>query len=167
MDNDFHPDRATDSADVTAAQAREALNSLDTDGAELGAQIATPWWFHLSLGLIVGVIVEAQALPGSTIMMFVLLPCLVALGLVIGTFRKRYKITAGQTAGAPSALLLWCTLGTLAVAMAAGIAIKYTESSLWWGLLPAAYAFGTIVFVGRRYDRGFRRELARDSVAHS
>ncbi len=47
-----------------ADEARQALQTLGRDNADLAAKIITPWWYHPILGGIVAILVYSQAISG-------------------------------------------------------------------------------------------------------
>ncbi|MFI6506987.1 hypothetical protein ACIBCT_05225 [Streptosporangium sp. NPDC050855] len=157
MENDFRPDGGE--GPLTSSQARDTLDRLGLDGARLAERVVTPWWYHPVLGLIVGVLTGAQALPGVASFIVMALG-IVAIPLLITTYNRRYGISITQPAGPRGRRLSHTMLGVLVLAMLAALVVKFTGTAPWWGLLPAAFAFGVIVVFGRRYDDVLRDELA-------
>lgn len=51
------------------------------------------------------------------------------------------------------------------VLMGSALALRVTETSLWWALLPALSGLLATWVMGRRYDRELRRELAASATA--
>lgn len=145
----------------TGAQAREALKSLNSDGAALSRRVVTPWWYHSALGLIVAGMIGSQVMPGVASTMVVAL-CVVAIPVLTTTYSRRYGVTITQPAGPRSKRLLLMTLGVALVAVLGGVAIKLTGSSAWWIILPAVVAFVVTVILGRKYDDALRGEIASD-----
>ncbi|WP_127782428.1 hypothetical protein [Rhodococcus sp. X156] len=158
MENDFAPAGA-----LTPAQARQALDGLDVDGARLAEQMVTPWWYHPSLGLVVALIVGAQALPGSAAVVLVALG-VIAIPVLTTTYRRRYGISTTQPAGPRSRRLLFLTAGIFLLAMVASTFGKLAGLASGWALLPAVLALVTTVVLGRRYDDVLRSELARTTA---
>lgn len=141
------------------AEARAALDSLDSDGARLAARVVTPWWYHPILGAIVAVIVAAQALPGTW---SVTLPpvSIIAILLLMHAYKKHSGVATTQPAGPRSKRLLLVTAGIMILALTSAVALKLTGSSPWWVMISAAIAALATVVLGRRYDAALRAELA-------
>lgn len=162
MENHFWQDAPDSSATPpTAAQARDALTSLDDDGAILSKRVATPWWYHSTLGFIVAMFVTSQALPGGMAITLVALG-VIALPLLTTKYSRRYGVTITQPAGPRSRRILLTTLGVALAAFLAALAIKLTGVDPWWVAFPAATAFAATVILGRQYDDALRREIAGD-----
>lgn len=152
------PDQPADPP--TASQARGTLESLNADGAKLAEQVATPWWYHPILGLIVALFIMAQTLSAAASLSVIALG-VVALPLLTGIYNRRFGISTSQPAGPRSRRLLFCAVvPSVALPMLAAVAVKFTDIPAWWVLLPAALAFVLVVVLGRRYDDALRAELA-------
>ncbi|MGC5015372.1 hypothetical protein ACLQ2R_31830 [Streptosporangium sp. DT93] len=160
MENDFRSDDRE--GPLTSSQARDTLDRLGLDGVRLAERVVTPWWYHLTLGLIVGVLTAAQVLPGAASFVVVALG-IVAILLLTTTYSRRYGIFITQPAGSRGKRLLRVISGVLALAMLAALVVKFTGTDPRWGLLPAALAFGATLVLGRRYDDVLRDELAHDA----
>ena len=141
------------------SEAREILDVLTADGASLATRVVTPWWYHVALGLVVATIVMSQTLSMPFSIGLVVLGIL-ALPVITTTYVRRYGVSASSPAGPRTQRLLVVTLIVLAAGMAAALAIRATDQSAWWGLVPATIAFVTTVVLGRRYDAALRLELA-------
>jgi hypothetical protein len=141
------------------SEARDILDVLTADGASLATRVVTPWWYHVTLGLVVATIVMSQTLSMPLSIGLVVLGIL-ALPVITTTYVRRYGVSASSPAGPRTRRLLVVTLIVLAAGMAAALAIRATDQSVWWGLVPATIAFVTTVVLGRRYDAALRLELA-------
>lgn len=139
--------------------ARAALSALEADGARLAGHVVTPWWYHPALGAIVALLVGAQALPASVAILLIPLG-IIALPLLTTAYSRRYGVGVSQPVGPLTRRLLYVTLATVAVAMAASLAIRLGDLPAWWALAPTGFGFAATILLGRRYDQALRDELA-------
>ena len=142
----------------SAAAAREAFSTLDSDTQRLADRVVTPWWYHLALGAVAAVFVVSQLLPEPA-SSGVLVLGIAAIPLLTAAYSRRYGVSLNQPAGPRSRRLLMTTVGVLLAAMAFNVFIKLAGSSPLWSLLAALVAFVATVALGRRYDEAFRDEL--------
>ena len=143
------------------AEAQAALAALDVDAVRLAERVVTPWWYHPALGLIVALLVGAQALAPTpaiilTVLGVVLLPVLAAV------YTRRYGVSVTRPAGPRSRRLLFATIAVLALAMVSVLVLRAADASPWWAVVPVAIAFMATVALGRRYDDALRGELAHN-----
>ncbi|TQJ31302.1 hypothetical protein [Microbacterium sp. SLBN-146] len=141
------------------SEARAILDGLTADGASLATRVVTPWWYHLTLGLVVATIVMSQTLP-APLSIGLVVAGIVSLPVITTTYTRRYGVSASSPVGPRTRRLLVTTLIVLAAGMVAALAIRATEQSAWWGLLPAGVVLFATIVLGRRYDAALRLELA-------
>lgn len=155
MANDFHG--------MTPAEARAALDGVAHDGTALAARIVTPWWYHPALGLIVGVFVVAQVLPGAWSIAAVALG-IIAIPALTTTYARRYGVAISKPAGPRSRRLMRNALAVLVACMLSGLGIRLVGLAPWWVVIPTVVAFAATVLLGRRFDEALRRELSATTV---
>lgn len=161
MENDPRENDAGRSAagEPTAAEARAALDALDTDATQLAERIVTPWWYHVTLGALVALVISAVSVvsvsPVVVIPFFV-----IAIPGLLHAYTSRYGVSASRPSGPRSRRTLLLSLAVLAVLLIAALLIAKSSLSPWWGLLPPTAAFGATVVLGRRYDAVLRAEVA-------
>lgn len=167
MESDAAEARSPEPVDRDApspAEARAALTALDADGALLAQRVATPWWYHPILALIVAAIIGSQALPGNGGL--VVLPlALLGLTLLVVTYTRHTGVSTTRPAGPRSRRLLFVLVCLMMVGLVSSTALKLTGSSPTWALLPAAVVALATLVLGRRYDDALRTELARPTSA--
>ncbi|MDO5500536.1 MAG: hypothetical protein Q4F67_12745 [Propionibacteriaceae bacterium] len=159
MENDITGDRAHSKL-PHPDEARNALDALTVDGARLADRVATPWWYHPALGLIVAAFTLAPALAGSASTIVVAFG-IILLPVLTTTYSRRYGISIAQPVGPRSKRLLLLSLGVLILALACSLVIKLLGIAPWWVMLPALVAVIATVLLGRRYDTAFRSELGQ------
>lgn len=148
----------------TASEATEILSRLSADGSRLADRVATPWWYHTALGLIVAMFVLAQVLsPPLSISLVVL--GVIAIPILTTAYSRRYGMSLTQPAGKRSGRMLAASVGILALGMAGALVIRLTQVSPWLVLPVAVGAFVATVVLGRRYDKALRMELAQEQTA--
>lgn len=149
---------------LTPDEAREALRDLDSDGAALAERVVTPPWYHPVVALFVVIFVVSTAIPGPA-SMIVLAIAVVGLVLVTIAYQRRYGVATSRPAGPRSRRILSAMITVMVVCMLSGLAIKFTEVSPWWSLIPAVVAGALTVVLGRAYDARLRGELGQNGSA--
>lgn len=144
---------------ISPEEARSALGAVAQDSARLADQIVTPWWYHPVLGVIVGVFVGAQALPGAWSVIMIALG-IIAIPVLTVTYSRRYGVAISKPAGPRSRRLLLLALAVLLISMASSLAFKLVGLEQWWALVPATIACVATIILGRCYDDALRHELA-------
>ena len=148
----------------TMAEARDALDGLDADGARLARRVVTPWWYHVGLAAIVFTLIGAQGLRGVASIMLVAL-AVVAIPVLTLVYSHRYGVSTAQPGGRRSRRLLVAAIAVLVLGMLSALVVRFTEATDVWVVVPAAVAAAAIVVLGRRYDDALRIEIARHDEA--
>lgn len=156
MENDGSSERPA------AAEARQALDALDSDGARLARHLVTPWRYHVLLGLAVGAFGLSQALRGPESLILIAVG-LAAIPVLVATSRRRQGVTVAAPAGPRGRRVLVGFIVVTVLVLGAGLAVKILDVSPWWGLVPATVGFVMTVISGRRYDAVLREEIAQAS----
>lgn len=143
----------------TAEEARAALDALDADAAQLAGRLESPWWYHLTLGILVAAAIVGQSLPGIPGMTMIVL-VIVWIPFLMRAYTSRYRISMTRPAGPRSRRMLLLILAVLALLMASGVALKLAALPQWWVLMPATIGVAATVLLGRRYDAVLRSEIA-------
>lgn len=147
---------------ASAEEARAALADLDTDATQLAARLSTPWWYHLILGTMVAGAIGAQALPGvSSTVVIVLI--IIGIPFLISAYTSRSGVSMTRPAGPRSTRMLLLILAVLAVLMGSVVLLKLGGMVSWWVLVPAVLGFAATVLLGRRYDAVLRSEISARS----
>ncbi|MDD7928017.1 hypothetical protein PUW81_003485 [Microbacterium sp. NM3R9] len=154
---------ANNSGEMTPDEARAALDDVAHDGAALAARVVTPWWYHPTLGLIVGVFVVAQVLPGAWSIAAVALG-IIAIPVLTTTYARRYGVAISKPAGPRGRRLMLTALVVLVACMLSGLTIRLVGLESGWALIPVIVAFAATVILGRRFDEALRRELSATSI---
>lgn len=150
---------ANDFGGMTPAEARAALDDVAHDGRALAARLVTPWWYHPALGLIIGVFVIAQVLPGAWSIAAVALG-IIAIPALTTTYARRYGVAISKPAGSRSRRLMLTALAVLVACMLSALGIRLSGLEPGWALIPVVVAFAATVFLGRRFDEALRQELS-------
>lgn len=146
----------------TSAEARAALDVLDTDAAQLAGRLRSPWGYHLTLGALVAAAIGAQALPGVPAIA-VIVGVVIWIPFLMQAYTSRYRISMTRPAGPRSRRMMLLLLAVLALLMGSVVVLKIASLLQWWVLLPAAVGFVVTVVLGRRYDAALRSEIADSS----
>ena len=143
----------------TALEARAALDAMDVDASQLAERLVTPWWYHLTLGAMVAAAIGAQALPGASSTVAIVL-IIIWIPFLMKAYTSRYRISMTQPAGPRSRRMLLLILAVLAALMGSVVLLKLNSLVSWWVLVPAALGFLATVGLGRRYDAVLRAEIS-------
>lgn len=138
------------------------LNDVHADGGRLADRIVTPSWYHPTLGLLIALLVAAQALPGAY-PIFIICPAIIAIALLPMYYSRKYGVLLTRTAGPRSKRILYSLVAVMASAMIAALLIKLNDVSAWWVAIPVVVAFVLTVVLGRRYDHALRQEIGARS----
>jgi hypothetical protein len=127
-------------------------------------RLITPWWYHPALGVLLGALIAAQALPSVLVRVAALAGVAAGLSALMSAYRR---LTGLWVSGLwvsgfhPGRARRWAVVLGVVVAWAFGGAALATQ----WGRLtwvPPAVGLlvvPVIVIVGRRYDRELRADL--------
>ncbi|MGO2112154.1 MAG: hypothetical protein ACTH31_11125 [Pseudoclavibacter sp.] len=157
MEND------SDSTSSDGEKAREALSALDADGARLAQRVITPRWYYPIFGVLVATMTFGVAYPGTYGFGLVAIG-VVGLAVLVRTHTLRTGVWISQAPGPATRKLQRVLMVIYIVLMGAALALRVTEPSPWWALLPALSGLLITVVVGRHYDRVLRRELAASAT---
>lgn len=124
----------------------------------------TPWCYHQILGLIVALMVIGVAHPGALGFGLVALG-VVGIAVLVRAYTLRTGVWISQAAGPATRQLQRVLIAVYTVLMGAALALRVTEPSPWWALLPALAGLLATWVMGRHYDRELRRELAASATA--
>lgn len=139
--------------------ASAALDAAATARAGMAERLATPWWYHVTLGLLVAQMAFVQGLdnPNWTLPSAFLL-ILGSLGLVL-VYRRQTGLVAARPQGIRARLLL-ALLSALAMG---GIVVGALTRDLAVSSIAAVVVLVGTVVLGRRYDEALRDELREDA----
>lgn len=143
--------------------ARAALSALDADGARLAQQVTTPWWYHPILGVIVALIIIGVAHPGALGFGLVVIG-VIGIPVLVRAYTLRTGVWISQAAGPATRQLQRVLMVVYIVLVAAALALRLTELSTWWALIPALSGLLFTWAMGPLYDRELRRELAASTA---
>ncbi|MEK8226351.1 hypothetical protein NKG05_10245 [Oerskovia sp. M15] len=122
--------------------------------------MVTPWWYHLTLGAIVALIISTQALP-SPASLITLPVALFGLPVLVLVYRRRYGLWFSQPAGPRSRRIYGYMMATILLSFtAAMLFVKFSAIEYTWVLVPTSVGFVAVIVLGPLYDKAFRRELA-------
>lgn len=140
--------------------ARTALDHVGTGRRLVAARLVTPHWYHPVLGLLLGGLVAAQALPVRW-RPLALVPFALGVGMLVRAYQRRtgmflngWRAPGGRPwAGALGGLVGLAYLGAIGL-----------HDGLGWTVAPpvlGALVVWPTVLLGRRFDEAVRRELTR------
>nr|WP_145487450.1 MULTISPECIES: hypothetical protein [Streptomyces] len=153
MENSFPEDPAS---------ARASLDSADTARATLAERAIAPWWYHVGLGLGVGLVFVSIDLGGSLVPTGVIVGGIILpAALTLSAARSR-GVSVNRSVSAPGTrelnglfLIALIVLGGIGLTLKLAMDIRGAMSVA--GLLALALT----VYVSRRNDEALRRDLLR------
>jgi peptidoglycan/LPS O-acetylase OafA/YrhL len=140
--------------DVAAAQ----LAALQADRAALAERVLQPWWYDVSLGLLLFGFLASYAFDS----LWVTFPALVLFGAGLGALVAAYRrITGVWVRTGRRAMALWGVLVLLVLVPALVLSEGFDQH---WAMVVAGAVLGVAVAVlsrlwGRAYAAGLRDEL--------
>jgi len=144
-------------------EAEEQLALIAETRARLADRLVTPWWYHLSLGALMGVLVLAIGLGiGDGWFAVVVAVVVVGEGVLAGAYRRTMGVWTATWDGFPRSTV-WVAFGVALVLFPASAAVRLWTAVVWpiW-VLAAITAVG-FVALGRWTDAVWRRRLRADA----
>ncbi|MEU9924777.1 hypothetical protein AB0H51_26395 [Streptomyces griseoluteus] len=142
------------------ADARAALDSMETARASLADRVTAPWWYHVGLGLGVCVVfasldVGGSLVPTGVIVGGIILPT----ALTLSVARSR-GVSVNRSVSAPGTRGL-NGIFLIALVVLGGIGLTLKLAANLSGVLTVAgvLALALTVYVSRRNDEALRRDL--------
>lgn len=143
--------------------ATNALNLVTSSRSTLAEALVTPRWYHPALGLLVGALLAAQAIPSLTVRNLMLVPYALGLiALVLGYRRQTGVMINGlrPRSGRPWAVALIIVLLVLFIG---GIGLRMGLGWSWSPVVAGGLAFVAVIAFGRRFDTAVRAGLRRQT----
>ena len=140
-------------------EAEKQLALIADTRARLADQLTTPWWYHLSLAALMGILVLAIGLGlrnGWLAMVFVVVAF--GEGVLIGAYRSTMGVWTATREVFPR-WTFWVTFGAALVLFAASAAVHLWTAVLWPAWVLAAVTAVVFVALGRWTDAVWRRRL--------
>ncbi|MGY1600734.1 hypothetical protein [Geodermatophilus sp. SYSU D00815] len=136
--------------DTAAAQ----LAALNADRAALADRVVQPWWYDVTLGLLLFAFLSSYAFDS----LWVTFPALVLFCAALGALVAAYKrITGVWVTASGRVMWLWAGLVVVVLVPAFVLAEGYGQH---WAMVVAGAVLGTAVAVlGRRWGRAYAAEL--------
>ena len=144
-------------------EAEAQLALIAATRGRLAERLVTPWWYHLSLGALMGVLALAIGLGiGKGWFVVVVAVVVVGEGVLVGAYRRTMGVWAERWDGFPR-WALWVASGVALVLFVAAAAVHLWTALVWpvW-ILATATAVGFVV-LGRWTDAVWRRRLMVDA----
>lgn len=147
----------------TNYEARAALSDVDSARQSLADRLITPWWYHPSLGVIIGAIVLTAALDTPNLVRLpVALAAAVGIGLLVGAYQRLIGLWVDMRNLGPTSRKWWLVYAVVVV-IVVGLSLVPTatgDALPWWvATLLAVTAVVNTVALGRRIDSAMREEI--------
>jgi cation transport ATPase len=144
-------------------EAEEQLALIADTRARLAARLTTPWWYHLSLAALMGVLVLAIGFGvGTGWFGLVVAVVVVGEGVLIGAYRSTMGVWTATWDGFPSSTV-WVAFGVALALFAASAAVHLWTAVVWPIWVLAAVTVVGFVALGRWTDAVWRRRLRADA----
>jgi hypothetical protein len=136
-----------------------ALDLVAAARSGLADRLVTPWWYHPVLGLLVGGLIAAQALPSTLLRSLALVLYGLGLVLLVNAYRRLTGLWVNGLRPGPAqrwSIGLGVTIGVLLV-----VALGVRAAGGWAGapLVAGLLAVPLVMLVGHKYDRVLRADL--------
>src|SRR5665648_957153 len=126
----------SDCLSIMENEAEEQLALIAETRARLADRLVTPWWYHLSLGALMGVLV--------------------------GAYRRTMGVWTATWDGFPRGTV-WVAFGVALVLFGASAAVRLWTALVWPVWVIAAVTAVAFVVLGRWTDAVWRRRLRADA----
>src|SRR5665648_1059666 len=126
----------SDCLSIMENEAEEQLALIAETRARLADRLVTPWWYHLSLGALMGVLVRA--------------------------YRRTMGVWTATWDGFPRGTV-WVAFGVALVLFGASAAVRLWTALVWPVWVIAAVTAVAFVVLGRWTDAVWRRRLRADA----
>jgi hypothetical protein len=143
-----------ESNDIDRDTAVAQLAALQADRAALADRVVPPWWYDVTLGLLLFAFLASYAFDS----LWVTFPALVLFGAGLGALVSAYRrITGIWVDVTPRALVQWGAVVLVVLVPAFVLAEGYDQH---WAMVVAAAVLGVAVVVfGRLWSRAYAAEL--------
>lgn len=142
-------------------EARAALDAVTSTQSRIAERLATPWWYHPILGLLLAQFVAVVAAHDEPRWLWGLSALILGLGCValIWAYQAQTGLWVTQPAGRRSQLLLACHLGV--VVLFAVLAVGFERT--WVTVVCAIGVLLAVALLGPRYDAAVRRDMTEQA----
>ncbi|AIA06997.1 hypothetical protein [Streptomyces noursei] len=142
---------------LDASSAREALDSVAASRAQAAVHVASPWWYHVGMGVTVALLFLSMSLRMASWAVPLLVGVVVVLGLAVrratGVSFDRYTATPGATR-----LFGIYALASL-LAVVTGMYLEW-GAGVHWAIAGAGLVVGVLTtVVGYRVDAVARHDI--------
>lgn len=134
-------------ADVAAARAAAA------------DRLVTPWWYHLTLGLMLAAYVVGLTLGGVLLDLVVLLAFLGGVLLLVQAYRRTTGVWVDGLQSGPARRWSFAMGGSVFVVAVAAVVVPRLTDTVWPMYVLAALLVPVTVVLGHRFDEAVRRGL--------
>ncbi|MGY1820708.1 hypothetical protein [Geodermatophilus sp. SYSU D00079] len=143
-----------ESNDIDRDTAVAQLAALQADRAALADRVVPPWWYDVTLGLLLFAFLASYAFDS----LWVTFPALVLFGAGLGALVSAYRrITGIWVNVTPRALVQWGAVVLVVLVPAFVLAEGYDQH---WAMVVAGAVLGVAVVVfGRLWSRAYAAEL--------
>lgn len=153
----------SDCLSIMENEAEEQLALIAETRARLADRLVTPWWYHLSLGALMGVLVLAIGLGiGNGWFAVVVAVVVVGEGVLVGAYRRTMGVWTETWDGFPR-WTAWVAFGVALVLFGASAAVHLWTALVWPVWVIAAVTAVAFVVLGRWTDAVWRRRLRADA----
>ena len=133
--------------------AQAALAAIAGQRHEAAERLVTPWWYHPTLGVLVGALVASQAAP-TTVRIPVLVGFFVGLAVLVRAYQRLPGLwVSGYRRGPAGRVTVALVVANLAAVL---VAILLGG---WWAVAAGVAVVGATIVLGRAFDEALRAEL--------
>ncbi|TCI98674.1 hypothetical protein [Aeromicrobium sp. IC_218] len=137
----------------------DPLQDVSAARAAAADRLVSPWWYHLTLGLLLAAYVVGLTLGGPLLDLLVLVVFLGAVLLLIQAYRRATGMWVTGLVDGPARRWSYAMGGSVfVVALAATIVPRLTDT-VWPMYVLAALLVPVTVVLGRRFDEALRQSI--------
>lgn len=152
--------RAAESFSEADVDAAAALNAVRLTQSALADRAVTPWWYHPTLGVLVGSMIATLAADSPILQILSVLIALGGMAVLMRVYRMKTGLWIdGFSAG--RAAMRWTIAMTVGLMVLFTVALVLRDVVAWWPgpIVCGALAVPLVIVVGIGFDNAYRATL--------
>lgn len=137
----------------------DPLQDVAAARAAAADRLVSPWWYHLTLGLLVAAYVVGLTLGGPLLDLLVLLVFFAGLYLLVQAYRRTTGVWVDGLQSGPARRWSYAMGGSVFVVALAAVIVPRLTDTAWPMYVLAALLVPVTVVLGRQFDAAVRRGL--------
>ncbi len=137
----------------------DPLQDVAAARAAAADRLVTPWWYHLTLGVMLAVYVVGLTLGGPLLDLLFLAVLFAGLYLLVRAYRRTTGVWIDGLQSGPARRWSYAMGGSVFVVALAAVIVPRLTDTVWPMYVLAGLLVPVTVVLGGRFDAAVRREL--------